>query len=145
MPYDIFSKRGKSPPDVFVYDDIPITLRNQVILIWRDVTSDSFEPPDLYRSVVRILRKEYGVLRLPLAALIDNDEMELRRFFLNEKSAKRVIDVIEVSLYVLSTWSTEVSFPALAVTHVDSAIAEVNQRFREHGIGYEFIDGKQSG
>ena len=48
--------RGKNPPDVYFYDEIPTPLRNQIILLWNEIeNSVVFEPYDLSDAVVRIL------------------------------------------------------------------------------------------
>ena len=91
---NIFSKRNKKMPDVYTYDSIPTSLRIQVAHIWND-TIDRLQDDDrMYRDVIRILRKEYGVFRLPYTKDYHNDREELIHFFLQEKIIGRVIDVV---------------------------------------------------
>jgi hypothetical protein len=52
-----------------------------------------------------------------------------------------VLDMIDVAFQMIDTeirsnedaWKDDVQVPP------DQAIAELNQRFREHGVGYEFV------
>jgi len=91
------------------------------------------------------LRREYGVFKLPVQNQDDSMYMvELYNFFLVEKNYEKVLDVIELSFrfadnnardyhYMLDSDSSE---------HVDDAIIELNARFKEHGIGYEYLNGE---
>ena len=143
MRFDIYSKREKSPPDVFVYDKIPYALRVQVLhIVDRTIRSFTLQPL-VYEDAADILREEYGVLRLP--HLIDrrsNAAREVRQFFLKEeRHIERVLDVVEVLLRLMRVkWAYEVSDPTINPATVSDAIGDVNRRFKEHGVGYEFVE-----
>ena len=142
MSYDIFSKRGKKPPDVYSYDDVPETLRVQVLhSVDRAIRSFTL-PPGVYEDAADILREEYGVFRLVQYPRKNLDEV--REFFLNESDVERVLDVVEVLLRLLLDKSS--NDPSDYFVDLDqiisNAIVEVNQRFKEHGVGYEFLNGR---
>ena len=140
MIYDIFSKRGKQLPDVYVYDEIPVSLRTQVVLILDNIEE---RPRDLYSIVVHILREEYCTFRLIRDRNSSTERDELWSFFLDESDTKRVLDVIEVSLSVLLNSGRRTAFyDSRSLAIANSAISNVNHRFREHGIGYEYVEGR---
>ena len=143
MNYDIFSKRGKNPPEVYVYDELPTPLRNKIILMWNEIeNSVVFEPYDLSDAVVRILRMEYGTIQLPHANRADDPHSELRAFFSMERDIDRLLDAIEVSLRVISDWALRDSDMRPWRTETVAAIVSgVNDRLKEHGVGYGFVEG----
>ena len=156
---DVYSKRQKKlrgeVPDVYVYDDLPRPLRIQITRAWRyslkrqEGDSSAF---DLLREVaqetVRILCDEYAVFELPGAggpACRDMDDFsKLCRFFLREKDIEKALDPVEILLRVFDqryrneehlTYSPPKQSPAIL-------IEEINARFKEHGVGYQFSDGQ---
>ena len=150
MKHDIFSKRDVPDSEVLSYS-IPTELLVQVIHIWDDVfrTILKYErnlKALMYYHTVQILRKEYGVMALLPTLPYSDDEAELRGFFLDQATVdERVVDVIELSFRVLSNAANdrviEPEPSSLTLGAVKDAINELNERFREHGIGYEYIDG----
>ena len=165
MPvFDIYSKRQKllrgDVPDTYRYDDVPETLRVQIVHIMYDVLGndeqyhrktymESKYPRVIaaYAAIGNILCREYGVLRLPAnysGRENKNKMMDLIHFFLQEKAIERVIDVIELSFRVIdhSTRNGEYMDKSDPSGDADRAIEELNHRFKEHGVGYCFTDGR---
>lgn len=145
---DIFSKRQKrirgEVPEVYKYDRLPNSFRVQVIHILEEVLGtlrgrDSFsEVAKTYDLIAGKLCREYGVFRLPSDSDPDNRFEELANFVLQEQDVERVVDAIELSFVIIS-------FRAKSKDHLNryqDAIDELNQRFKEHGIGFQFIDNK---
>ena len=160
---DLFSKRQKKlrgeVPDFYVYDDLPQPLRVQIVQIWREtlgylqiergewgqiVYNSNVERA--YRFVVESLCHEYGVFQLagPHVKLgIRNTHTELETFFLEEKIIARALDAVELSFDVIDhvTRKREYLQRNNASEIADDAIEEVNYRFKEHGVGYQFTSG----
>lgn len=152
--YDIYSKRQKRARgevrDVYEYDEIPQPLRNQILQIVGDAvgtpSSSRYElktelPSYYYNHVNSILTKEYGVIRLVENAYSDHDA--ITRFFTKEKDVEKVLDVIEVFFwmienFVATNWS---SFKPYIKQEPEAAIQELNDRFKEHGVGYQYECG----
>ena len=161
---DLFSKRQKKlrgeVPDVYVYDDLPRPLRVQIIQIWREtlgylqiergewgqiVYNSNVE--HAYRYIVESLCHEYGVFQLagPHIQLgIRNTHTELETFFLEEKIIARALDAVELSFDVIDhvTRKREYLQRNDASEIADDAIEELNERFKENGIGYQFTSGQ---
>ncbi|MCI0335844.1 MAG: hypothetical protein L0228_21765 [Planctomycetes bacterium] len=149
--HDLYSKRQKrmrgDVPDVYVYDEIPTDLRVQVIHILRDTIgtgqvyhSQLSKTGQVYHAIVEVLRKEYGVFKLPSTSHNrDGDYLaELSNFLLAEKDEERVIDAIELSFRFINTVVRDGTIYRKGERDAQNAIAELNTRFREHGIGYQF-------
>ena len=152
MPvFDLFSKREKRRrgdyPDVYQYNHIPPELRVQIVHIVRDAfgpVHDLYGPNEAakaYQSINDLLCREYGVFKLSVE---DGPCFEpVLNFLLQVEDTENAIDVIEFLLIYLDTnvrRNTHL-FPE-ATTSPDNAIEELNQRFREQGVGYQFESGR---
>ena len=150
-----FSKRQKrlrgDVADVYVYDDLPNPLRVQIVHIWTDTLGkgDQYwtgEVRRAYEFIVNTLCREYGLFKLPGAKEYgDRDYItELATFFLQETDVEKVLDAIELSFKVIDRSTREWKYLNRhnASEHADNAISEVNDRFKEHGIGFQFINGE---
>lgn len=151
---DIFSKRQRrlrgEMQDVFQYDEIPEKLRIQAWQILGDVLGDrhryarrasSSQP--LYDGIVKILRREYGVRSLPTGRHPADEFYELEFFLGGVTDPEKALDAIEVSFAVVNADARDYNFNGRQANEIaDQAIAELNARFKENGVGYQFIDGE---
>lgn len=147
--YEIFSKRqklGRGEPEVFQYESIPPAFRVQVIHIWGDTLGHS-DPRytnragQIYELIHNKLCREYGCFQL-------GDDpyqtMENRlRLFLGRCSTEEALDVIELSFRFIASLLPDPSerYALSSAMTAGAAIAELNERFREHGVGYQFESG----
>lgn len=157
MIFDLFSKRQKKlrgdVPDVYVYDNIPNALRVQIVHIWNDVLGSSNDyhgyrenVKSAYKLIVDTLCREYGLFHLPSHDKY-GDRMylkELANFLLNEKDIEKVIDVIELSFKVISVYTKDYNYlnRSNRLELIENAISELNYRFKEHGIGFQFVENE---
>ncbi|MFH5781534.1 STM4504/CBY_0614 family protein [Heyndrickxia oleronia] len=86
------------------------------------------------------LCREYGIFALSSRGR--NFADKCLYFIQEEESTEKVLDIIEVSFLAIDTWIRE--NPNLWRTmnisqKPDDAISELNQRFQEHGLGYQFL------
>jgi tetratricopeptide (TPR) repeat protein len=155
--FDLFSKRQKKlrgdVPDVYTYDNVPNPLRVQRVHIWYDVLGDSNDyysysenVKSAYKFIVDTLCREYGFFHLPSHDKY-NDRMylnELANFFLNEKDIEKVIDVIELSFKVINHATKDYNYLRRynGSELIENAINELNSRFKEHGIGFQFVENE---
>jgi len=155
--FDLFSKRQKKlrgdVPDVYTYDNIPNPLRVQIVHIWYDVLGNSNDyynyhesVKSAYKFIVDTLCREYGFFHLPSHDKY-NDRMylnELANFFLNEKDIEKVIDVIELSFKVINHATKDYNYLRRhnGSELIENAINELNNRFKEHGIGFQFVENE---
>lgn len=152
--FDLFSKRQKrsrgEAPDVYVYDDLPDELRVQIVHIFRD----AFGPPGYsqyrggnetikaFEEIHGILCREYGVFSLSKKR--DDDAWDaVTEFILSEGEHEQVLDGVElcVRFIDLVVRGNQYRFADVRQSP-DDAIAELNERFREHGVGYQYESGQ---
>jgi hypothetical protein len=146
--FDLFSKRQKRSrgevPDVYQYKTIPVELRVQIIHIIRDAFGD----PDTYKNAARnnyksiheALCREYGVFGL--VNQYDSDIQAVANFLLQTPEIEKAIDVVELTFRVIDRIVREKQHQyENRKLSPDDAIAELNQRFREHGVGYQYESG----
>ena len=143
MIFEVFSKRRKKElgivSDVYIYDSIPVKLRNQIMHIWEySIALDHTAWGYIHDTMVR---------ELGLVNLIDNYYSYKKdaciSFLLNHDNVEEVIDIIEVSFVVLDEyvrkndpWDTKYN----RKQEVDDAIDELNHRFKENSFGYEYVN-----
>jgi hypothetical protein len=155
--FDLFSKRQKvlrgDVPDVYTYDDLPNALRVQIIHIWsdsigsnKDYYHDSYDTvKSKYKLIVDTLCREYGMFQLPTAEKYNEREYltELANFLLQEEDVERQLDVVELSFRCIDTLTRKHHLARSNASKIaDNAINELNNRFKEHGVGFQFIGGE---
>lgn len=159
--WDLYSKRQKQlrgeTPDVYTYDEIPDALAVQIVHIWHDTLGDSTlylngqsfftGTYHAYKEIVDILRRERGEFTLPCAPSYKNRGhlSELVGYLMQETEVEKALDVIELTFRCIDQLTRKHEYlrlsPREAEKRADDAIAELNKRFREHGVGYQFCDG----
>ena len=134
---------------MYQYEDIPQELRVQVVHIWGDVLGEiergSFADfcgaaYAAYQGIHDALCREYGVFALGEEK---NFFERVGNFLLKEKDIEKTLDVIEFSfLYIDRVVRNQPNIYLHPKISPDEAINELNYRFREHGVGYQYKSGK---
>lgn len=150
--YNLFSKRQKKLRgeicDVYQYDTIPKNLKVQII----QIISDTIGKPtpsnrygtymsvsdELYESIHKILCREYGVFVLIKNA--NNDFQAVYDYFLQQVDIEKCLDIIEISFQAIAinVKNNPYEFREITCQSPDEAIDELNERFRENGVGFQF-------
>lgn len=148
--FDLFSKRARRErgemPDVFTYTDIPQPLRIQVVHIWDDAFGSlsvyDTQAVSAYQSLHNILCREYGVFEL-VERPSGNPHVDLANFLIGTQEVEKALDTIELSFqYIERVCGTnEYRYHSKPKATPQEAIAELNARFLEHGVGYSYEDG----
>lgn len=149
--FDLFSKRQKrargEAPDVYVYNDLPQSLRVQIVHIVRDAFGEdgygTAHAREAYQFVNEALCRELGVFELIQHP--QSDQHSVFNYFLQEKSVERALDVVElcfkfIQFVIPENWSY-VNNTRRKLEPAE-AVAELNDRFKEHGVGYQFESGE---
>ncbi|EJG0885848.1 hypothetical protein C4H02_RS03750 [Vibrio parahaemolyticus] len=150
--FDLFSKRQKrlrgDVPDVYTYDTLPNPLRVQIIHIWSDTLGQGEQywhyddVKQAYKFVVETLCREYGLFKLPHSEQYGDRHYieELANYFLREENVEKQLDIVELTFKVINTFTREHRYLRRhnAADIADKAIDELNKRFKEHGIGFQF-------
>jgi hypothetical protein len=158
--FDLFSKRQKALrgdiTDVYTYDSLPGAFRVQVIHIWSDVLGskenyhDRYEcgpkVQSVYKRIVETLCREYGLFQLPTAETYRGRMYldELANYLLQVDDVERQLDIVELSFRLIDRITRDNNFlrKQNASERADRAINELNMRFKEHGIGFQFVEGE---
>lgn len=156
--FDIFSRRRKPAPDVVQYDEIPHPLRIQLLEAMNDArcliydrTIPAYiavgtEGKDCFAAACLILRRELG-----LAKLIDirkrvrtmhdtstEDQCSEFTAYFENCDTEQVLDAIEVVMRLINNSEDCLDDECNPRTVAD----EINARFRQHGIGYQYESGQ---
>lgn len=152
---ELYSSRQKrlreGVSDVYIYDLFSESFRIQLSYMIKELLGDErnydaygCRTKEAYDAIVSILKKEYGQVKLIDGTghrKYDNSLAELHNFLIWEDDAERVLDAVELCYRIGGRVGRDSSFinrrnPS---EHVDGCIAELNQRFKNAGCGYEFI------
>lgn len=147
---DLYSKRLKrmlgEVPDIYIYDEIPYNLRVQIVHIIQDtigIRKSNFtdKPGEIYEYVFNTLCHEYGKFSLVKGNNGSHEEQVLI-FLLKEQDVEKILDAIELSFICISEISDDYNYHTSVKISPDEAISDLNERFRESGIGYSFDGGQ---
>ena len=152
MPiFDIYSKRQKllrgEVPDVYQYEDFNDPFRNQVIHILKDTLGDGTinESFQAYEAIQYILCKEYGQFTLSEKSKSTTlPNADIFRFIEDCSDDEKLLDIIETSIKYIDLVARKSAFYQRVKVRMypDDAIEELNHRFLEHGLGYQYEFGK---
>ena len=141
--------------DVYQYDVLPKKLRTQLCQIFRANIGDYYVPGaydmsspdhnnDCWDGIVSILRRELGVDELTPDTY--NNKLEELTEFLRIGPTDEVLSAVEVCCRMIEKVTAKYSTyqcNSTGITEAPSkAIDEVNARFRQAGVGYEYARGE---
>jgi AbiJ N-terminal domain 4 len=140
-------------PEVYQYDKLPVEFRRQVIHIWRSSISahSSYLQNDWWRLMHEYIIRELGVFKLGQDERA-SPESQCFSFLLNaETPIDNIIDLLEITFHCVDKHIRKdiqecqihpaYLDPAIYRQLPDDAINELNHRFREHSIGYQYNNG----
>lgn len=156
--FELFSSRQKKArgdvPDVYQYKEIPNKLRVQIIHIIKATigtreNNSHYGGPTVsqvtYRKIHEILCKEYGVFSLSKQEYVTDFEA-VYNYFLKSENVEECLDIVELTFKYIEfqVKPNQIQYSRDAGTKqiADDAIEELNHRFKESGVGYEFVSGE---
>lgn len=150
MLLNLFSKRQRrlrgEVPDVYRYDELPQALRVQIIHIVEDGLGDDAYASDSksersYREMHNMLAREFGVFQL---GPHHDAKRNLFEAILKEQDVERVLDCVELTFRFVAALGNDYSYTYYTKPRQkpEDAISELNSRFREHGVGFQFEAGE---
>jgi hypothetical protein len=91
-----------------------------------------------------ILCREYGVFTLVDQPSRGGVICDVFQYLLDEQNCEKVLDVIELGFKFIDKVARDCGYKheQNAPQKADAAIDEVNARFKEHGVGYEYKSGE---
>ena len=157
---NLYSKRKKAAervnqPEVYQYTDLPINFRRQVVHIWVSAigkydTHYFYKPllGNLWKQIHDLLAREIGLFELAPKVKAPNPFDQCIYFLMNEDNPmENLLDLIEITFVyiqkIIPTLLPEYRHQDIELSQTaDEAIYELNHRFREHGIGYQYENGQ---
>lgn len=155
--FDLFSKRQKrlkgEISDVYSYDEIPQALRVQIVHIIRDAIGEdryssysmAKKADETYEILHQTICREYGVFKLG-KGYNESHQEQLFNYLLQTDKTDEVLDIVEISFKyinkIIRDNFNEFSYHTEPKITPDDAITELNDRFKEHAVGYSFIGGE---
>ena len=154
--FKTFAKRKKEAenagkPVTYRYDYLPKEFVVQVILLWRDVLGafpDHNRPSvaDHWNWVNNTLCREMGLFKLVPSVSWQSRMEDCAEFLLQNEDVDLALSLIELSFFRIDTELRR----QLIDTHlghavkldIDDVLKELNYRFREHSIGYQYEEGQ---
>lgn len=162
--FETFSKRQRKleqagRPGVYQYDVLSTVFRRQVIYIWASaigpyVVFEDNGPLNMLRNplpasnsiwlrIFNTLTRELGVFEL--GDKNADPFVQCRQYILSTDTGG-ALDIIDLSFYVIDQDVRRLSLDEVRYSNItqppDDAIEELNKRFRENGIGYQFENGE---
>ncbi|KGO12775.1 hypothetical protein NZ45_16070 [Clostridium botulinum] len=145
MIFNIYSKRVQKESkqkDIYQYNNIPERLRMQVFYIIDSAVGTS----SIWDIVRDILLREYGKEFL-VKDCFSNAKDECKEFIKNTFVTNEFLDIVEVTFTIINNdvrrlWESNGESIYKMNQEPDSAIEELNHRFKENNFGYEFVDGQ---
>ena len=154
MVYDLYSRRRlrglQQEADVYSYDEIPEILRGQIPHIWRSAMGPvrvyfnaDWEDNANWALIQELLCRERGLeylggdKRTPMNDCI--------HYLKTEENTDFRLDLVEISFTHINTLQNlrDSVLTILQITQdPDSAISELNERFRNAAFGYRFENGQ---
>jgi hypothetical protein len=148
---NLFSKQQKAKENRetadYQYGYFPKPLRVQIVHIIDEMLKEGIpfvEPPWLYERIHKIVCKEYGVFSLSKDGNKGDREAVLE-FVLNTPDVNQCLDIIQVAFEVVTERNPQMGLPSFfeyAPYARNAAIEECNQRFKEHNVGFQFVEGQ---
>jgi hypothetical protein len=146
---DLFSKRKKRErgeySDVYSYDNIPQTFRVQLVHMIKEAFAEDGEywgvnGKNALGRINKLLCKEYGVFRL--AGEYDGEFESIGNFILRTQEHEKVLDVIEITFRFIDKYVRKNTYQFNRHLNVDDFISELNHRFKEASLGYQYESGE---
>lgn len=149
--FPTYSKIKNGLPDVFEYDKIPDKLKVQIYHIWNDFFAQDSFTDDFKRDVIQHIHdticKETGkkILHFNNLFIDRNPASQIEKYFDSLKETDPILDVVDIMFFYIEKMQsvTLQNYPYSRIRYsAESAIEDLNTRFRENGIGYQFANSK---
>lgn len=148
--YEIYAKRNKILQfDTLTYDSLPDTLRVQISYIWRyallsNKLTNHGEVITIFTSIRDLICQELGMEKLYEDSYTNfHPAQECEMYLKHGRDIEILLSLIELSIRSIPHFRstlTPYTLKELRMNEVQ-AIEELNLRFRENGVGYEFVNG----
>lgn len=144
---ELFSRRNRDrsqDPEVYIYESFSESFRNQCFLIIQDIVSDANQNPYSHRlekELCACYAREKGMKELVSPAGYSNILSAMEKY-IDECSDCDFLDFLDYCFGVMEEPSFTRKYGYNYGMQLEKSIGELNLRFRQHFLGYEFINGE---
>lgn len=151
--FKLYSERQRDKngePEVYIYDSFSSAFRTQLFLIISDVLSRirSFSNRAIWTELHNVFCREKGIKSLGSVEADAYDDFRAKHNFEEYIDAATDMDLLDIIDFVFRVFYNiyRGSFGHNSLIGIDEtidkAIAELNRRFEQHRLGYEFTNGE---
>ncbi|HEY4289453.1 MAG TPA: hypothetical protein VGN00_20265 [Puia sp.] len=140
-----YSRLKDGLPDIFTYDDISTKLKIQIFHIWKEFFLQEAIPKHIqnqtFEEIISTILKEHGILYLPKDDSFRDGPSRLYSYINQLSGIDKVLDVIQLMFQFsefVSPFLKDQGYNDELKYKAEEAIEELNYRFKENGVGYEF-------
>lgn len=137
-------KKKAGRPDVYIYDNLPTSLRIQIVHIWNESIGvvSSHTGIRIWENLERVIMKEHRLVRVGSTR---DAVANCHNYFVNA-GFHEAMDVLQLSCRALENIVNNAP-PGMAKVYgftnmPEDTIGEINDRLREDGLGYRYEDGQ---
>lgn len=147
MPvYNIYSKRQKAlrdaDNDVYSYESAPRRLRQQICFILDGLYNQAHYPDAdaLYKDVQHMLSREYGREGLRFSGEVIHEGRAIKDAIMDGvidvEYLRGIEDLLDITEACMCLYENIIDRDVY-----DESVSELNYRFKDNDVGYQFIDG----
>lgn len=145
---ELFSRRNRDrsqDPEVYIYCDFSPAFRNQCYHILEEIVDKANSLSyklHIDEMICRLYAREKGLKYLPSNYYGNQNDKSAMSRYLDKGSNEDVLDFIDYAFGLLSSKNLVNQIGRTYRECLVDGIEELNLRFRQHSLGYEFINGE---
>jgi hypothetical protein len=147
--FDLYSQSQRATPVSFVYNQFPRDLKIQCIHTWNEFFAQERIPMEslgnIYIEIAKIVMKEHALSTLPDPLYRTTYLDKVNLYFESISDVNKSLDIVQILCFYMEHLEDHLSahgynWPLL--NKGKEAIAEINERFKRRGIGYQYGQDK---
>lgn len=147
--YDTYSKRNSPKSDVYIYNVLSDKLKIQIAYIWKNFFNQIIdeERENIWKAIHKVICEEHGKETLLEDSFVKYKcEYKVESYFKTNIDINNNLDVIQLVFGLIEHFSEYIgqrNFSTFNGNYTsENAINDLNTRFLENGVGYEFQNGR---
>lgn len=147
--FQTYSKQLNGLPSIYTYGHLPSKLKNQIFHIWKDFFFQEWHwnaksiVDKALKIIHDVLCREHGKKNYLVRGISGDYFSQIEMYFDVIDKVEEQLDIIQVVfVYMLRMQDYIVSeLGNITATYLfEAAVKDLNIRFKENGIGYEFVE-----
>jgi hypothetical protein len=147
--FDLYSQSQQAAPARLIYDRFPKELKVQCIHTWTEFFSQDRIPMNelgnIRLEMAKTITMEHALSGFPGTLYQSNLLDKINIYFESLSEVNKSLDIVQIVCFYMENLENYLQsqghYWALAIRG-QTAIDEINERFKRHGIGYQYSYGK---